>query len=51
MLGLTTAMQILVGRTGEGGDPEKVHRVELAALMTTLHKFATAVKFCQEMQA
>lgn len=51
ILGLTTAMQILVGRMGEGGDPEKVHRVELAALMTTLHKFATAVKFCQEMQA
>lgn len=51
ILGLTTAMQILVGRTGEGGDPEKVHRVELAALMTTLHKFSTAVKFCQEMLA
>ena len=50
VLGLTTAMQILVGQTGEGGDPKKVHRVELAALMTTLHKFATAIKFCQEMQ-
>lgn len=50
VLGLTTAMQILVGRSGEGGDPDKVHRVELAALMTTLHKCSTAIKLCQEMK-
>jgi ERO1-like protein alpha len=50
VLGLTTAMQILVGRSGEGGDPDKVHRVELAALMTTLHKCSTAIQFCQEMK-
>ena len=48
VMGLSTALQILVGRTGEGGDPTRVHRVELAALMTTLHKFATAVQFCEE---
>lgn len=50
MLGFTTAMQILVGRTGEGDDPGKIHRVELAALLTTLHKCSTAIKFCKEMQ-
>lgn len=50
VLGLTTALQILVGRAGEGGDPNLVHRVELAALMTTLRKFSTAIQFCQEMK-
>lgn len=50
VMGLSTAFQILVGNTGEGGDPTRVHRVELAALMTTLHKFSRAIKFCQEMQ-
>ena len=50
MMGLSTALQILVGRSGEGGDPTRIHRVELAALMTTLHKFTHAVKFIKEMQ-
>lgn len=50
VLGLTTALQILIGRSGDGGDPDRVHRVELAALMTTLHKCARALKFCKEMQ-
>lgn len=50
VLGLTTALQILIGRTGDGGDPNRVHRVELAALMTTVYKCARAIKFCQEMQ-
>jgi Endoplasmic Reticulum Oxidoreductin 1 (ERO1) len=49
VMGLSTALQVLVGRTGEGGDPTRVHRVELAALMTALHKFSTAIKFCEEM--
>ena len=48
-LGLCTAFQILLGQTGEGGDVKRVHRVELAALMTTLAKFSSAVKFCQKM--
>lgn len=47
-MGFSTAMQILVGNFGEGGDTFRVHRVELAALMTTLHKFARAVETCQE---
>lgn len=50
VLGLTTAMQILVGRAGEGSDIDKLHRVELAALMTTLFRCSKAIKFCQEMQ-
>lgn len=50
VLGLSTALQVLLGRTGEGGDATRVHRVELAALMTTLSKFSNAVSFCQKMQ-
>jgi ERO1-like protein alpha len=50
VLGLTTALRILVGRYGEGGDTSSVHRVELAALMTMLYKCSRAIKFCQEMQ-
>lgn len=50
VLGLTTALQILVGRAGEGADPDRIHRVELAALMTTLHKCSRAINFCQSMQ-
>jgi hypothetical protein len=49
MMGLSTAMQIHLGRTGEGGDPNRIHRVELAALMTTLYKFSRAVHFCKAM--
>lgn len=44
-LGLSTALQILLGRTGEGGDPNRIHRVELAALMTVLSKFSTAISY------
>lgn len=50
-MGLSTAFQLLLGRTGEGGDVKRVHRVELAALMTTLSKFSTAIKFCKKMQS
>lgn len=48
MMGFSTALQILVGRTGEGGDAKRVHRVELAALMTTLYKFSRALETCQQ---
>lgn len=48
-MGLSTAFQLLLGRSGDGGDVKMVHRVELAALMTTLSKFSTAVKYCREM--
>jgi hypothetical protein len=50
MMGLATAFQLLVGTKGEGGDVTRVHRVELAALMTTLRKCSTAIQFCKEMQ-
>lgn len=50
MMGLSTALQIHLGRTGEGGDPTRIHRVELAALMSTIYKFSQAVEFCQRMR-
>lgn len=49
MMGLSTALQLLVGRTGEGTDATRVHRVEVAALMTTVHKFAGAINLCRAM--
>lgn len=51
-MGLSTAMHILVGREGQGEDPnsKRIHRVELATLMATLYKCSRAVQFCQEMQ-
>ena len=49
-MGLSTAFQVLLGRAGEGGDVNRIHRVELAALMTTLSKFSTAVNFCEKMK-
>jgi Endoplasmic Reticulum Oxidoreductin 1 (ERO1) len=49
-LGLITSFQIILGNDGQGCDIDDVHRVELAALMTALHKCTTAIKFCREMQ-
>jgi len=48
MLGLSTALQIHLGRTGEGGDTMRIHRVELAALLSTINKFSKAVDFCKK---
>lgn len=49
MMGLSTAFQVIVGRSGRGGNPERVHRVELASLMATLYKCSSAIKLCREM--
>jgi len=49
-MGLSTAFQVLLGRSGEGGDVNRIHRNELAALMTTLSKFSTAISYCNEMK-
>lgn len=49
-MGLSTAFQVLLGGDGEGGDLKKIHRVEIAALMTTLSKFSTAISFCKRMK-
>ena len=43
-MGLATAFKIIIG---EGSDISNLHRVELATLVATLHKFSTAVDFCQ----
>mmetsp|Transcript_33823 Transcript_33823/g.68545 ORF Transcript_33823/g.68545 Transcript_33823/m.68545 type:complete len:250 (+) Transcript_33823:2-751(+) len=49
-LGVAVALQLILGREGEGGDVELLHRIEIAALMTTAGKFASAIKFCTEME-
>jgi hypothetical protein len=49
-MGLSTALQLCVGARGMGGDVEKVHRVELAALITSLGKFSSSIELCLEMQ-
>lgn len=49
MMGLSTALQIHLGRSGEGVDVNRVHRVELATMMTTLYKISKSVQFCNEM--
>ena len=49
-MGLSTAFQLLVGNKGEGKDPKLIHRVELATLLTTLHKCSRAIHFCKLMQ-
>lgn len=49
VLGISTALQVLLGRTGEGGDPTRVHRVELASLMNVMYKFSTAINYCTKM--
>lgn len=50
-LGVNTALQILLGREGRGGDAARMHRVEVAALITTLHKFLSSVQTVREMEA
>lgn len=47
--GLSTALQILLGRAGDGEDPDRIHRVEIAALITTLGKFSTTIEYCSKM--
>ena len=49
VMGISTALKILLGDTGTGGDVNKLHRVELAALMAALGKFSTGVDYCQSM--
>lgn len=51
MMGLSTALQIHMGRNGNGEDPMRINRVELAAMMSTLHKFSRAVDFCQQVRS
>ena len=49
-LGLSTALQLTLGRQGMGGDVAKIHRVELAALVMTMGKFVSGIQLCYEMQ-
>jgi len=47
VMGVSTALQILVGNEACGGDPMALKRVELAALIATLSKFATAIDYIE----
>lgn len=49
-LGLSTALQLAVGHRGAGGDATKIHRVELAALVTAMGKFSGGIDLCLKMQ-
>ena len=49
-LGIATAMQVLLGAEGRGGDSSRLHRVEVAALITTLGKFASAIQIVTEFE-
>jgi hypothetical protein len=49
MMGLSTALQIHLGRNGEGADMSRITRVELAALLSTTYKFSRAVQYCKKM--
>ncbi|KAG7363945.1 endoplasmic reticulum oxidoreductin [Nitzschia inconspicua] len=51
MMGLSTALQIHLGTDGNGGDPNRLNRVELATLVSTLYKLSSAVDFCQKMRS
>jgi len=50
-LGLATALQVLLGAEGRGGSSSRLNRVEIAAMITTLGKFANAVMIVQEFEA
>lgn len=51
-LGLSTALQLTIGNRGSGGDVDvaKIHRVELAALVTAMGKFSSGIDLCLNMQ-
>jgi hypothetical protein len=51
-LGLTTAFNLVIGGDRCSGveDVTSVHRVELAALLTSLAKFTSGIDLCLEMQ-
>ncbi|KAL7462288.1 hypothetical protein ACHAXS_002675 [Conticribra weissflogii] len=49
-LGLSTALQLVVGHRGTGCDVSKIHRVELAALVTTMGKFSRGIELCLSAQ-
>lgn len=49
-LGLSTALQLALGKGGTGGDVTKIHRVELASLITAVGKFSSGIGLCLKMQ-
>lgn len=51
VMGVSTALQILVGPNGQGKDPRQVQRVELATLLTALDKCCRGIDLCLKMQS
>lgn len=51
MMGLSTALQILIGDDGTGADVTKIHRVEIAALLATLYKCSRSLNHCLVLQS
>ena len=51
VMGVSTALQILVGENGQGKDPRQVQRVEIATLLTALDKCSRGIDLCLQMQA
>jgi len=49
-LGLAVGLQLIVGQEGEGGDYATLHRVEVAALLTTAAKFAHAISVIDKFE-
>ena len=45
-------MQLTIGQNGLGSDVDvnKIHRVELAALVTAMGKFSSGIDLCLDMQ-
>ena len=49
-MGVSTALQILLGSDGRGQDPRSIQRVEIATLLTALHKCCNGIDLCLKMQ-
>jgi hypothetical protein len=50
-LGLGATMQVLVGSDGRGGDPLKLDRVQVGALIATAAKLATACEMVERFRS
>ena len=50
-MGLASGLQLLLGIEGEGGDAARMHRVEVAALITSLSKFGKAITIVSQFEA
>ena len=47
LLGVASALQVLLGKEGQGSDPTSLNRIEVAALVATAGKLGAACKLCE----